>query len=321
MNRCFALFFVQIVIINAALAHDLKAPSSIEHYPLERVSEHIYVVHGTQALPSPATRGFMNNPAAILTNNGVVIIDPGSSSEISRQLLKKVRQVSDSPVVAVFNTHVHGDHWLGNHGVREAYPDVPIYAHQRMIERVKAGEGDNWIKLLMGMTRGAMADTRVVGPTIGLEGGEELIIGGITLRFHHSGKAHTDHDLMIEVVNDKGLFFGDIVASKRVPNSDVPQDASFKGTIAAIKTMMTGQSKIFIPGHGHSGGRDVPDSSLRFLEVLYSSVTKYYEQGLADYEMKDKVIKDLEEYKDWNNFNEIGLVISFVYQEVERDSF
>jgi glyoxylase-like metal-dependent hydrolase (beta-lactamase superfamily II) len=126
---------------------------------------------------------------------------------------------------------------------------------------------------------------------------------------------------MIEVVNDKGLFFGDIVAARRVPNSDVPQDANFKGSIVAIKTMLARPIDVYIPGHGHSGGREVPEASLRFLEDLYSSVTKYYDQGLESYEMKDKVIDDLEAYKDWNNFNEMGRVINYVYQEVERDNF
>lgn len=126
---------------------------------------------------------------------------------------------------------------------------------------------------------------------------------------------------MIEIVDDKGLFFGDIVTIKRVPNSDVPQDASFNGTITAIKTMLNGQFEVFIPGHGHSGGREVPDASLRFLEKLQNSVTNYFNQGLEDYEMRDLVINDLAEYKDWNNFNEIGRVITFVYQEVERDNF
>ena len=46
----------------------------------------------------------------------------------------------------------------------------------------------------------------------------------------------TDNDLMFEVVDDKALFFGDVVGNKYIPNSDVPQDASFKGSITAIKT-------------------------------------------------------------------------------------
>lgn len=321
MQQHLTLTFMLFVWANVSLAHDVSLPFPIEHYPLDHVSKHIYVVHGTQALPSPESRGFMNNPSAIVTANGVIVVDPGSSAEIGKQLLKKIRDVSDKPVIAVFNTHVHGDHWLGNQGVRERYPTVPIYAHMRMIERVNAGEGEDWIKLLSGMTKGAIDGTKAVGPNIGLKGGEELVLDGITLRIHHTGHAHTDHDLMIEVVDDKSLFFGDIVAAKRVPNSDVPQDASFKGSIAAIQTLLKRPIDLYIPGHGRSGGRDVPESSLRFLEALYASVTKYFNQGLQSYEMKDKVIDDLAEYKDWNNFNEMGRVINFVYQEVERDNF
>ena len=126
-----ALTSIFFTVINVALAHDSQSLSSIENHKRDRVSKHIYVVHGTQDLPNPKSRGFMNNPAAILTNNGVIIIDPGSSTEISKQLLEKVKVVSDKPVIAVFNTHVHGDHWLGNHGIRESYPKIPIYAHKR----------------------------------------------------------------------------------------------------------------------------------------------------------------------------------------------
>jgi len=321
MRQYLSLILLFNVNSTPCVAHEPPLPSSFEQYPLEQVSNHIFIVHGTQELPSEKTRGFMNNPAAILTENGVIIVDPGSSEEIGRLLLKKVLGVSNKPVIAVFNTHVHGDHWLGNHGIRDAYPGVPIYAHLRMIERVEAGEGEDWIKLLMGMTNGAIEGTKVVGPNIGLKGGEELTLDGITLKIHHTGHAHTDHDLMIEVVDDKGLFFGDVVAADRVPNSDVPQDASFKGSISAIRTMMKRPVELYIPGHGHSGGREIPEASLGFLETLYSSVTKYYNQGLESYEMKDKVKEELGEYKDWHNFNEMDRVINFVFQEVERDNF
>lgn len=310
-----------ITITSVAHAHDINVPASLEHYSFEQMTGNIHVVHGTQALPSLKTRGFMNNPAIITTHNGVIIVDPGSSEEIGRQLLEKIKKVSGKPVIAVFNTHVHGDHWLGNHAIQVIYPTVPIYAHQRMIDRVMAGEGEDWKKLFMGMTKKATQGTTIVAPTIGLKGGEILKLDGVTLRIHHTGHAHTDSDIMIEVVDDKGLFFGDIVAANRVPNSDVPQDANFKGTINAIKLMLKGSATLFIPGHGLSGGREVPEASLDFLMKLRESVARYYKQGLTDFEMKDKVINDLSEFKNWHNFKEMGRVISYVYQEVEQEAF
>jgi glyoxylase-like metal-dependent hydrolase (beta-lactamase superfamily II) len=221
----------------------------------------------------------------------------------------------------VFNTHVHGDHWLGNHAIRAAYPKVPIYAHRRMIDRVNAGEGEDWLKLFMGMTQGAVAGTRVVGPNIGLQGGEVLTLDGVTLRIHHLGPAHTDHDLLIEVVEDRAIICGDVVVVGHIPNSDVPHDADFGGTIKAIHTLLDGSATTFVPGHGRSGGREVPETALRFLERLQALAKRYYLQGLADYEIKDRVIQDLDEYRNWVNFNELGRVLSYVYLEIERDNF
>ena len=37
--------------------------------------------------------------------------------------------------------------------------------------------------------------------------------------------------------------------------------------------------------------------------------------------MKDAVIKELDEYRDWYSFNELGRVITYVYQEVEKENF
>jgi glyoxylase-like metal-dependent hydrolase (beta-lactamase superfamily II) len=318
------LLILSVFFANSSLskAHDVTAPASIEHFSFEQISKNIHVIHGSQILPNEKTRGFMNNPAIVTTKKGVIVIDPGSSKQIGLQLVEKIKSVTSKPVIAVFNTHLHGDHWLGNHGIREIYPEVPIYAHRRMIERVDKGEGQDYIDIFLNLTKQATAGTRVVRPDIGLKGGETLNFDGVSLRIYHTGHAHTDSDIMIEVVEDKSLFFGDIVASKRVPNSDVPRDANFKGTIHAIKTMLKeSPATIYIPGHGHTGGREVPEASLKFLTTLNNSVTRYFNQGLSDYEMKDKVIQDLVEFRNWNNFNEIGRVISHLYQEVERDNF
>ena len=319
VSSLFALLLC--LIAPTALAHDTSTPISIEDMPLQKVSANIYVVTGNHAFPNPKNRGFMNNPAAIVTQQGVIIVDPGSSMQIGKELLAKVSNVTKKPVIAVFNTHVHGDHWLGNYGISQAYPKVPIYAHERTIERLSSGEDQLWLKQMMDMTKGAIAGTKPVIPTIGLKGGETLKLGDTTLRVHYAGHAHTDSDIMIEVLDDKALFFGDVVVSETVPHTGALHDANFKGTQAAIQSMLNGPSTLFIPGHGHSGGREVPESALRFVEALRGAVTKYYKQGLSADDMKEPVIRDLQAYKDWRNFSELGRVITFVYQEVERDEF
>lgn len=317
--RTFTLLLCLIPAL--AQAHDANTPTSIKDMPLQKVSPNVYVVTGNHAFPNPQNRGFMNNPAAIITKQGVIIVDPGSSAQIGKELLAKVRKITKKPVIAVFNTHVHGDHWLGNHGISQAYPKVPIYAHERTIELLKTGQDKMWLERMMSMTKGAIAGTQAVLPTKGLKGGETLKLGDATLRIHYAGHAHTDNDIMIEVVDDKALFFGDVVVAEGVPHTGAPADASYKGTISAIQSMLAGPATTFIPGHGHSGGREVPEAALRFLETLRAAVLKNYKQGLSASDMKDPVIKDLQVYKGWRNFDEMGRVITYVYQEVERDEF
>jgi glyoxylase-like metal-dependent hydrolase (beta-lactamase superfamily II) len=148
-----------------ATAHDVAGPHTIANLPLERVTEHVYVVHASQRLPNKENAGFANNPGFIVTVHGVIVVDPGSSVQIGKELLKKIGTVTDKPVIAVLNTHVHGDHFLGNHAMRLAYPKVPIYAHVRAIERLNSGEGEDWINLFMRMTDGEVVGTRWWRPT------------------------------------------------------------------------------------------------------------------------------------------------------------
>lgn len=305
----------------SALAHEPSGPQTIEHHNVEAITPRINVVYGPRGFPSERTGGFMNNPAFIVGADGVVVIDPGSSVQIGNQLLTKIRTVTEKPVIAVFNTHVHGDHWLGNDAIRRAYPDATIYAHHRMIERLEAGEGEEFTGLFMRATNGATAGTRIVKPNVGLRGGETLEIGGVRLRIHHPGKAHTDTDIMIEVVDDKTVFLGDIVTERQVPSSPRPQDAYFKGQLDAMRKAANLPVQIYVPGHGRSGDKTLVLESIRFLERLYGAVMRYFEQGLNDFDMKEKIETELSDYRDWHNFSELGKVINRIYLEIEAESF
>jgi hypothetical protein len=66
----------------------------------------------------------------------------------------------------------------------------------------------------------------------------------------------------------------------------------------------------------------VPEAYKAFLATLYGSVKKHYDQGLKDFDMKEKVRADLAPYTLWANFDgQLGRLISLAYLEVEADSF
>lgn len=303
-------------------ANEVKLPSDLSQVGFVKVSKRIYVLHGLQQMPNARNRGLISNTGIVLTERGVVLVDSGGSYEIGRLIAERVKKLTNKPIIAVFNSHIHGDHWLGNAAIREAFPKVRIYAHRRAIERLNAGEAEYWRDVIQRMTKKKMgSNIKSFLPDAALEGGEKMTFGREHLRIHHPGHAHTDGDIMVEALEQRLLFTGDVVEYGRAVSSDVPEDFDAKGQIAAIKYMLKLPVDIFVPGHGETGGREIPLAALRFLEILYSSVKKNYHAGRKDYEMKERVVSDLHDYQGWFNFDEIGRTISFVYQQVESEDF
>jgi glyoxylase-like metal-dependent hydrolase (beta-lactamase superfamily II) len=309
-----------LVVLSALLlgACDRKGAAIDKDYPVTKVTERVYVIHGPNELPTPSNQGFMNNPGFVLTKKGVVVIDPGSSIQTGEMVLKKIAAVTNQPVIAVFNTHVHGDHWLGNDAIRRAYPKAVIYAHPKMIAK-SAEAGPFWVKLLNRLTDNAVRGTQPVAPDLGLDNDEVLTLDGLHFGAHHTGTAHTDGDLMIEVVEEKVLFLGDNAIAGAVRRLD---DGSFPGNIKACEAALKTGARHFVPGHGETGGREVVIAYRDFLDRLYRAVRKYQAQGLSDFEMKDKVVAELQPYRTWVQFDsEIGKLVSLAFLEAERQAF
>ena len=302
-------------------AHNVRIPKDISELALSKVTDNVYVVYGTRGMPDKVNKGFISNSGIVVSEKGVVIIDTGGGLQIGEMLLEKIREVTDKPVVAVFNTHMHGDHWLGNGAVRKAYPNALIYAHERAIERLQNGEAEQWIEMFNQATGKAISSTQAVLPDRGLKGNESIEIAGNTYKIHHTGQAHTDNDIMIEYPGNRVLFAGDVVTSGSAVSAARPEDFSAMGQIAAVDYALKLPVDTYVPGHGAVGGRELPEATRRFLQTLYASVKHHYEEGLEDFEMQDKVAADMAEFSDWSGIDQMGRLISFIYQQVEAAEF
>ena len=296
-----------------------EVAQAVPDYPAEEVAPGVFVIHGPLGVPSVENRGFINNPAFVVGDSGVVVIDPGSSLQIGRMVLRQIEQVTELPVVAVFNTHIHGDHWLANQAFRQRYPALPIFGHDEMHKQIERGEGRAFLATLMRMTDGAVAGTQEVPPDQRAGHAEEFSYGGIDLRIHFEPKAHSRSDIMIELPDKKLLFLGDNVMRDRLGQMD---SATFSGNIAAIDMALATQAEIFVPGHGRTGGREVPETYREYLSRLKQLVATYYDEGLSDFEMKPKVIEGMGPFREWVDFERnVGRHVSLAYLEVEAELF
>ncbi len=285
----------------------------------EKLTENVYVIHGPTADPNADNQGFINNPAFVIVRKGVVVIDPGSSLAIGQMVLKNIKQVSQLPVIAVFNTHEHGDHWLGNHAIIDAYPNIPIYAHSKMIESLNNGVGTSWLSLMGQLTKDASKGTQIKVPTHPVENGDEIVIGETTFRIHHNDKSHTHNDIMIEAVEYQTVFLGDNAFLNRLPRLD---EGDVIGNINALENILKTSNKYYVPGHGPSGDASVVALYMEYLNTLYESVKYYYEEDLSDFEMKDQVATKMNKFSEWYGFEtELGKNISLIFLQIESADF
>lgn len=293
----------------------------VPDYQSDEVAPGVFVIHGPLDYPNPKNQGFMNNPAFLVTDTGVVVVDPGSSVQTGEMVLRQIRKVTDKPLLAVLNTHVHGDHWLGNQAIRAVAPEVPIYGHPKMLEAIEKGAGAEWVDLMMRATEGATAGTEVVGPSKALDHGDEVEHGGLRFRIHHYGQVHTHTDLMIEVPEKALLFLGDNANNKRIVRMD---DGSFAGTVAALEKIKQDapSAEVLVPGHGRTGGWEIVDANREYMATLYGSVEVLFEEGLSDFEMKPQIAEKLAAFKNWAGFeDELGKHISLAYLQAEEAAF
>ena len=210
------------------------------------VADNVYVMHGPLSQPNEQNRGFMNNPAIIEGKTGLILIDPGSSLPVGNKILEEVAKISTKPVLAVFNSHIHGDHWLSNQAIKRAYPEIDIYAHAKTIAQSQASEGVTWLDLMLQRTGGFTRGTEIVPANKAVNHDDRIVIDGEEFVIHSLLPSHTDTDIMIEHVGSRTIFMGDNCFNLRMGRFD--NSGSIIGTIAALEYIAALNFDNVVPG-------------------------------------------------------------------------
>ena len=299
---------------------EFKGPKVPDVAPIQ-ASERVYYLPAMGPHPTPSNYAFFSNPNFIITSEGVVVVDTGSSIQIGEMLIRQIKKVTDKPVIRVINTHEHGDHWLGNHAFVEAYPDVKLYAHPNCQKRLSNGQDEFWLNFMKTNTDNKTAGTVMTLPDRPLEGGEVWQLGDTTLKIHYFGQVHTKSDLTVEVVEDKTMVMGDAVM-RRIANM---ADGSFQGSIDALKQIESMDLTTFVPMHGDHDDMALITDGRKFMEILYTRVGELYEEGLSDFEMKPIIKKEpfmKEVASQWPGYEStLGTFINVAMQEYEMSLF
>lgn len=304
------------------MEHFIKGPAVPDLAP-QQLSEHVWMIWSRDGFPTPENQGMMCNVTFAITRKGVVMLDPGGSLQIGEMVIRQIRKLTDKPVVAIFNSHYHGDHWLANHAFVDAYgADLPIHAHPHTAREIAGVQGNLWRSLMERWTNQATAGTRIVAPNRTVEHGAEFDFGDVTLRVHHYGVAHTPGDICLQVVEDDLTYVGDVAMDRRIANMD---DGSYPGTFRTYDALeANARSAIWVPGHGHAGP-GVLDWNRELFAGIWENCVQAVEEGLPMDAAREMVVKDPRvagKAADTAGFDgNIGKYVSLAYLEAEKEAF
>ncbi len=286
-------------------------------FVFKKVNQNVYVMHGPVMEPNVENEGFMNNPAIIEGKNGLIVVDPGGNYNVGKKILAEIEKVSKKPILAVIDTHKHGDHWFANKTILEKYPKVKIYAHPNMIASVKGGEAEKWYGILERLTKNLKGTKAFAFPKIALKDGMTIEIDGEKFSVFHPENAHTDTDIVITHENSGTVFLGDNVMKGRFGNFD--DSSSILGNIALLEKLMKDKEMAYyVPGHGASGKRgEVITPFLTYLKTVTKWAQKAYDDDLEAFEVKPKAVAELKAFQSWDAFDHrIGQHLAKAYNEI-----
>ncbi|MEZ5644001.1 MAG: MBL fold metallo-hydrolase [Burkholderiaceae bacterium] len=318
-----ALASVPEVRVFAQQVQDFIAGPPVPDIQPEQLSKHVWMIYAKDGFPTQENQGMMSNVLFAVTREGVVILDSGGSLQIGEMAIRMIRTVTDRPVVAVFNSHYHGDHWLGNHAFANAFgADLPIYALAHTREQIQGAEGNLWRSLMERWTNQATMGTKVVAPNRTVEHGQVFDFGDVQIRMHHYGRAHTPSDLTMQVVQDGLTFVGDVAMENRIANMD---DGSYPGTFKYYDALRTATGEQFwVPGHGR-GGKNLLDTYGTFMKGIWEPCVQAVKEGVPLDGAKALVLKDPRVAARAANMagfeSNIGKYTSLAYLEAEKDAF
>jgi glyoxylase-like metal-dependent hydrolase (beta-lactamase superfamily II) len=186
-------------------------------------------------------------------SDGLAVVDTRSSPRQANEIRADLRELGNSPVRCVVNTHAHFDHIFGNQSFG-ANSDInaPIYGHVRVPAHLEAYERP-LLANLIARGEGPVEEWRAVvitPPTVLVGERHALDLGDRTVDLLHLGRGHTDNDLMLHIPDAAAWLLGDLIEESGAPYYG-PESFPLEWpvTVAHLLVLLDA-GDVLIPGHG-----------------------------------------------------------------------
>jgi glyoxylase-like metal-dependent hydrolase (beta-lactamase superfamily II) len=282
--------------------------------PVTSISKNVFsIISPSHGRPTPENKGWNANSHFIVTDEGVLVFDSGSSEIIGTAIIAAIKTVTDKPVRWVVNSHSHADHWLGNAAFINTGAEI---ISTKTSLKIMKQHGKEDVAAFYRMTEGATGVSRIKYPTVLLDQSAKRNFANINVEFIFSNDAHSPGDILMWLPEQKIIFGGDVLSSVRMPI------LTYHGNVPHLIETLHGVEKlnptIVLPGHGTATTAKSISRDAKLLVAVSELVQMGLEMGESSDQILTKVIASLSTkyrglYEDFDS--NIEYLVKTVYKE------
>ncbi len=251
------------------------------------------------------------NSGIIIGEDSVMVIDAQATPTLARQVIEKVRSVTDKPISHLVLSHYHAVRVLGASEYKAYNIIMSSKARSMVVERGQE-DWDSEFDRFPRLFKGHQEIPGLTWPTTTFEKKMSVFLGKRRIDLYFLGRAHTAGDIVIHVPDSNVLFTGDIVEYK---SACYCGDAHLQDWPATLKNISKFQSVALVPGRGNAltDARKIDEAIAltgEFVTSTFKSVSKIAHAGgdlkaamLSCREHCDKKFSDYAIYEHCLPFN------------------
>ncbi|CAB3799921.1 MBL fold metallo-hydrolase [Pararobbsia alpina] len=219
---------------------------------------------------------FLVNSFIIETRHGLVLVDTQFLRSSALQLRDTIR-AHDKPLLAIFITHPHPDHFNGTAEIARDWPGLPIYATQSTIDMIRATQAEKYAEWTP--VYGTDYPPRTVAPNTAVVAGQSIFVDGLELRVDDLGEGESADINVIHLPQSEQLIASDLLYHRVHPWLAEGRTQQWLNQLELVRQRYLNATVVF-PGHGEVADLNALEQQAEYLTVFRDCVR----EGFADLE-------------------------------------